>query len=389
MVTIRSRLPRAAHTSRAWRIHEVIPDFEVLDVWELPTHGGRDDFSRLVALIASFDAERSSPLVHALFTARWALGRLLGWDGPADGIDSRVTTLRDRLPQDLVPPSPGIAPTGRLVPLYVAEDEAALEIANRTMHGVLHLGWVPDGNGGFRGQMTVLVKPNGLLGAGYLAAISPFRHLVVYPTMLRTIGRIWRDEKTVSQIEPPQDARALCTLPRIDYADAFLVQTDSPSNWTAERWAMAILEQAPAAMRARLISGWAVLGLKLETGAESDSATVLGWPVRRNTPDVVLLGADSRIGMPAQLLVLLRPGGVLFATFLHHQSGVTRPLWAAIERTHLRVVAELLGRAAASAAATVSGQGVGGTASAGGGASAGSAAGAGSGGEVGTFGPGA
>ena len=29
----------------------------------------------------------------------------------------------------------------------------------------MHIGWVPDGAGGYRGQMAVLVKPNGLLGA--------------------------------------------------------------------------------------------------------------------------------------------------------------------------------------------------------------------------------
>ncbi len=60
------------------------------------------------------------------------------------------------------------------------------------MHGVLHLGWVPDGTGGYHGQMAVLVKPNGLLGTGYMAAIAPFRHLIVYPLMLRQIRRNWR-----------------------------------------------------------------------------------------------------------------------------------------------------------------------------------------------------
>jgi hypothetical protein len=43
--------------------------------------------------------------------------------------------------------------------------------------------------GGYRGQLAVYVKPNGLLGTGYMAAIRPFRHLIVYPQMLRQIGR--------------------------------------------------------------------------------------------------------------------------------------------------------------------------------------------------------
>ena len=67
------------------------------------------------------------------------------------------------------------------------------------MHGVLHVGWVPDGTGGYRGQMAVLVKRSGLFGTAYMAAIRPFRHLIVYPAMLRQIGQEWRardDEPT-------------------------------------------------------------------------------------------------------------------------------------------------------------------------------------------------
>ena len=60
------------------------------------------------------------------------------------------------------------------------------------MHGVIHLGWVPDETGGYRGQMAILVKPNGPLGTAYMAAIAPFRHLIVYPRMLQEIGRSWR-----------------------------------------------------------------------------------------------------------------------------------------------------------------------------------------------------
>ena len=59
------------------------------------------------------------------------------------------------------------------------------------MHALLHVGWVEDGEGGYRGQMAVLNKPNGLLGRGYMALIKPFRYLIVYPALLRTVGRRW------------------------------------------------------------------------------------------------------------------------------------------------------------------------------------------------------
>jgi Protein of unknown function (DUF2867) len=189
------RLPNTAHTSRPWRIHELTRDFRIEDVWALPTPGGPDDFPRLVQAIASGDPARgSSRAGRMLWAIRWGIGELLGWDDPDAGLGSRVAPLRDRLPEDLRK-----APTGPsfdalpFTSLYLLEDEFAAEIANRTVHGVLHLGWVPDGVGGHRGQLAVLVKPNGLLGTAYLAAIAPFRHLIVYPPVIREIGRRWRE----------------------------------------------------------------------------------------------------------------------------------------------------------------------------------------------------
>ncbi|HEY2258935.1 MAG TPA: DUF2867 domain-containing protein [Solirubrobacteraceae bacterium] len=187
------RLPSSAHTSRPWRIHEFTHDFRLEDVWALPTPGARGDFPRLVRSAAALDPSRSrSRAVQALFAIRWKLGELLGWDDDETGIGSRVATLRDRLPADLRDTPNQEFAALPFTTLYLLEDEWAAEIANRTMHGVMHLGWVPDDSGGYRGQMAVLVKPNGLLGEGYMAAIRPFRHLIVYPPMIQGIGRAWR-----------------------------------------------------------------------------------------------------------------------------------------------------------------------------------------------------
>jgi hypothetical protein len=97
------------------------------------------------------------------------------------------------LPADLraAPPGPDFAALPFTL-FYLLDDEWAAEIANRTMRGVLHVGWVPNGTGVYRGQMAVYVKPNGVLGTGYMAAIRPFRHLIVYPQMQRQLGRAWR-----------------------------------------------------------------------------------------------------------------------------------------------------------------------------------------------------
>lgn len=188
-----ARLPSAAHTSRPWQIHQIAQDFHLEDVWALPARGGPDDFPRLVRLVADSDPARdSSRLARVLWAIRWKVGGLLGWDDDDAGVGARVPTLRDRLPADLrdAPrPEFGELPFSAL---YMTRDEFAAEVANRTVHGVMHLGWVQDETGGCRGQMAVLVKPNGLLGSAYLLAIRPFRHLVVYPAGLRQLEREWR-----------------------------------------------------------------------------------------------------------------------------------------------------------------------------------------------------
>jgi Protein of unknown function (DUF2867) len=190
------RLPNTAHTSRPWRIHELTGDFRLEDVWALPTPGGRHDFPRLVQWWASRgDPSKASAsyAVRTLWAIRWKVGELLGWDGPNVGPATERPTLRDRLPADLreAPSGPEFAALP-FTSVYLTGDEWAAEIVNRTVHGVMHLGWVADETGGYRGQMAVLVKPNGLLGNAYMAAIGPFRHLIVYPSMMREFEREWR-----------------------------------------------------------------------------------------------------------------------------------------------------------------------------------------------------
>ncbi|MFD5394323.1 DUF2867 domain-containing protein [Streptomyces sp. NPDC127097] len=188
------RIPDSAHFSHPWRIHALAPDFRLEDVWALPTPGGPDDLPRLVRQMTSGNG-RFSGATRALFALRWKLGSLLGWDRPGSGVGARVRTLRDRLPADLraAPPGPGFRALP-LTPVYLTDHEWAAEVANRTVHAVMHIGWVTDESGGHRGQMAVLVKPNGLFGRAYMAAIRPLRHLIVDPALMRMIGRAWKNQ---------------------------------------------------------------------------------------------------------------------------------------------------------------------------------------------------
>ncbi|HUA04569.1 MAG TPA: DUF2867 domain-containing protein [Solirubrobacteraceae bacterium] len=146
----------------------------------------------------------------------------------------------------------------------------------------------------------------------------------------------------MTQIPLPQDARALSTLPRIDYADAFAVAAGVERS--AADWARAVVEDAPLRIRRGLWLGWIALGLRL--GPPWSSDRVLGWQVRHSDPDVVLLAANSWLGLRAELLFRSEPDGLLFATLIRLTNPAARALWAAITPRHVRVVRSLLTHAA-------------------------------------------
>ncbi|MFE7599034.1 DUF2867 domain-containing protein [Streptomyces sp. NPDC057494] len=189
------KLPVGEHTGRPWRIHEYAPDFTTLDVWSFRTPGaGPDDFPvMLAAMQADGGFARQSPATRFLFAVRWKLGALLGWDKPQAGLGTRVRPVRERMPEDLTSTAPAAPDGGPFAPLYQLHDESAGELANSTVHGIMHLGWVRTPAGDHELRMAVLVKPNGRPGRLYMALIAPFRHLVVYPSLTRRWESAWRN----------------------------------------------------------------------------------------------------------------------------------------------------------------------------------------------------
>lgn len=99
----------------------------------------------------------------------------------------------------------------------------------------------------------------------------------------------------VHAIAVPPSARALSTLRRIGHADAFLVGIRPAQRRTAQEWARAVLLDAPLAVRSKLLPGWSAIGLKVGNSGRGDS--LLGWQVRRDSPDFVVsitYGASGR-----------------------------------------------------------------------------------------------
>ncbi len=148
----------------------------------------------------------------------------------------------------------------------------------------------------------------------------------------------------VWQIPVPPKARALSTLPCIDYEDAFLTEVGAAQGRTAEQLARTILEEAPLIVRTALLSSWSAIGLKLRPMRSADF--VLGWEIRHASADFVLLGATSRIGMPAELLLVRQQHSLLFDTFVTLENRIARVTWARTEPLHRPVVRHVLAQGA-------------------------------------------
>lgn len=198
------KLPNAEHEHRPWRIHEIVPDFTLEDVWALPMRGGPEDFQGLLDIAASFDPSKAeSAPTRFLWSLRDRLGAWFDLgeiSKPVDGEQpgelsipgTAETSLRGRIPADLRDSTAGFN-FGSLpfVPLYRTDREAAAELSNKTVHGVAHIAWVDLGDGRFEGRMAVYVKPRGIFGKAYMAAIKPFRYWIVYPALMRQMERVW------------------------------------------------------------------------------------------------------------------------------------------------------------------------------------------------------
>lgn len=144
----------------------------------------------------------------------------------------------------------------------------------------------------------------------------------------------------VREVALPPEALALATLARVDYTDSFRLELPRVRELTGEEWARAILEDAPPATRTMLRRGWFALGVQL--GSTEDDRLVLGWPVRWSSPDHVLLGARSRLGIEAEVLVRRERSAVVVATFMQLKNPAARAVWTGFAPKHRRVLHHLL-----------------------------------------------
>jgi hypothetical protein len=131
-----------------------------------------------------------SPVVLALLNIRLFVGQLLGWD--REPAATAWETFATRLTPADVSKSLVRAGTreGLFHVVYRFENEQLLEVVNRTAHAAALSTLVETANA-YRFYFGVYVRSVSPFTPVYMALIDPFRKLIVYPSLLRSVRTTW------------------------------------------------------------------------------------------------------------------------------------------------------------------------------------------------------
>ena len=132
----------------------------------------------------------TSPMVRALVSIRLFFGRIFGWEREPSATTWQTFAIRlttaDRS-RSLVPAGTREGPF-RVV--YQFENEQLLELINRTAHAAA-LSALVETASAYRFYFAVYVCKVSRFTSVYMALIDPFRKLVVYPSLLRSVRATW------------------------------------------------------------------------------------------------------------------------------------------------------------------------------------------------------
>jgi uncharacterized protein DUF2867 len=188
------RIAPAEFRARSLRVHALLHDVPLEDVWAIRLPGGgagRTIQDVRTVFIAAVEA--APPVVKALFRLRGRIGALLGWDQQrsAWAVESYVYRLspEDRA-QSMVAPG---TPDGRLSLLYRFGDEQLSELRNATVHAFSSLS-IRQTSDGYLAYLAIYVQPVHRFTRLYMSAIAPFRRRVVYPAIIRKVQSAWAEQ---------------------------------------------------------------------------------------------------------------------------------------------------------------------------------------------------
>jgi Protein of unknown function (DUF2867) len=185
------RINPSEFRARPLRVHAFLKDVPLEDVWAIRLPGGGADRTIGDVRAVLIEGAAAAPaIVRGLFRLRGRIGALLGWDkqNPAWNSESWVhrLTTADRAQSTATPGTPD----ERLSLVYRFENEQLSERRNGTVHAFSSLSIQPV-PGGYLAYLAIFVKPVHRLTWLYMAAIAPFRRLIVYPAIVRNAQAAW------------------------------------------------------------------------------------------------------------------------------------------------------------------------------------------------------
>ena len=185
------RISRQEFERLPLRVHDFLTGVPLHDVWAIDLPRRRSGIT-LDEFLRGTGASpfTPSPVVRALLGTRLFVGRLFGWDREPDGT-ARETFATRLTTADL---SRSLAPAGTREGLfrvvYRFENEQLLELTNRTAHAAALSALVETTNA-YRFYFGVYVRRVSRLTPVYMSLIDPFRKLIVYPSLLRSVRTTW------------------------------------------------------------------------------------------------------------------------------------------------------------------------------------------------------
>lgn len=173
------------------RVHAFLAGVPLHDVWAVDLPRMRDGITLAEFLRrAGRPFQRLPHAVRALLSVRLFVGGLFGWDRvtPGSASESFAQRLTDEDRARTL--APAGTPDGLFRVVYRFEDEQLDEIINRTAHAGA-LSALVEAQAGYRFYFAVYVREVSRFTPLYMAAIDPFRKVIVYPALLRSVSRQW------------------------------------------------------------------------------------------------------------------------------------------------------------------------------------------------------
>jgi hypothetical protein len=197
-LTPKIKINKQEHLKQHLRVHTLLRDFELEDVWQVPVTltSNQSLYLFLEHFAKSTDKIIDKGAAGFLFKIRLLLGKWLNLDNQNQLVSELIPgSIRHRYAheeglsfENL--PTPGKGDLNFEL-VYALENEHLSEIANKTVHAALHFSRVPISEAIWGIRMAVYVKPKGLLGKAYMLLIKPFRLWIVYPALMKIVKHEW------------------------------------------------------------------------------------------------------------------------------------------------------------------------------------------------------